>query len=71
MPGASYTPGWRKTDSHELSRPVIICYDGSESPKHAIRSAGLTGVRSMLLGSVSNAVVHHTERATLVVPKPQ
>ena len=51
--------------------PVIICYDGSESPKHAIRSAGLTGVRSMLLGSVSNAVVHHTERATLVVPKPQ
>ena len=30
-------------------------------------SRGLTGVRSMLLGSVSNAVVHHTERPTLVI----
>jgi nucleotide-binding universal stress UspA family protein len=30
-------------------------------------SRGLTGVRSMLLGSVSNAVVHHTKRPTLVI----
>jgi hypothetical protein len=33
-------------------------------------SRGLTGVRSMLLGSVSNAVVHHTERPTLVIHRP-
>jgi nucleotide-binding universal stress UspA family protein len=32
-------------------------------------SRGLTGVRSMLLGSVSNAVVHHTERPTLVISR--
>jgi nucleotide-binding universal stress UspA family protein len=30
-------------------------------------SRGLTGVRSMLLGSVSGAVVNHADRPTLVV----
>jgi nucleotide-binding universal stress UspA family protein len=33
-------------------------------------SRGLTGVRSMLLGSVSSAVVHHADRPTLVVHMP-
>ena len=33
-------------------------------------SRGLTGVRSMLLGSVSNAVVHHADRPTLVIRQP-
>jgi nucleotide-binding universal stress UspA family protein len=31
---------------------------------------GLTGMRSMLLGSVSSAVVHHADRPTLVIPRP-
>jgi nucleotide-binding universal stress UspA family protein len=30
-------------------------------------SRGLTGVRSMLLGSVSSAVVHHADLPTLVI----
>src|SRR5215211_722379 len=30
-------------------------------------SRGLTGVRSMLLGSVSDAVVHHADRPTLII----
>jgi nucleotide-binding universal stress UspA family protein len=33
-------------------------------------SRGLTGLRSMLLGSVSNGVVHHAERPALVIPRP-
>ena len=33
-------------------------------------SRGLTGVRSMLLGSVSGAVVHHADRPTLVIRQP-
>jgi nucleotide-binding universal stress UspA family protein len=30
-------------------------------------SRGLTGLRAMLLGSVSNAVVHHADRPTLII----
>lgn len=33
-------------------------------------SRGLTGLRSMLLGSVSSAVVHHARQPTLVVHCP-
>jgi nucleotide-binding universal stress UspA family protein len=33
-------------------------------------SRGLTGVRAMLLGSVSTAVVHRADRPTLVIPQP-
>jgi nucleotide-binding universal stress UspA family protein len=33
-------------------------------------SRGLTGLRSMLLGSVSNGVVHHADRPTLVIHRP-
>jgi nucleotide-binding universal stress UspA family protein len=33
-------------------------------------SRGLTGLRSMLLGSVSSAVVHHADRPTLVIRQP-
>jgi nucleotide-binding universal stress UspA family protein len=33
-------------------------------------SRGLTGLRSMLLGSVSSAVVHHADRPTLVIHRP-
>jgi nucleotide-binding universal stress UspA family protein len=33
-------------------------------------SRGLTGLRAMLLGSVSSAVVHHADRPTLIVRQP-
>lgn len=33
-------------------------------------SRGLSGVRAMLLGSVSSAVVHHVERPALVIRRP-
>jgi nucleotide-binding universal stress UspA family protein len=35
-----------------------------------IGSRGLTGLRSILLGSVSTAVVHHADRPTLVIHSP-
>jgi nucleotide-binding universal stress UspA family protein len=35
-----------------------------------IGSRGLTGLRAMLLGSVSTAVVHHAGRPTVVIHRP-
>jgi nucleotide-binding universal stress UspA family protein len=35
-----------------------------------IGSRGLTGLRAMLLGSVSSAVVHHAGRPTVVIHRP-
>jgi nucleotide-binding universal stress UspA family protein len=32
---------------------------------------GLTGVKSLLLGSVSHAVLQHADRAVVVVPSPE
>jgi nucleotide-binding universal stress UspA family protein len=36
----------------------------------AMGTRGLSGVKSFLLGSVSQFVVHHADRAVLVVPDP-
>ena len=33
-------------------------------------SRGLTGLRSLLVGSVSHAVIQHADRAVIVVPSP-
>ena len=54
-------PVWKTilevAESHDVSTIVI-------------GSRGLTGLRSMLLGSVSTAVVHHADRPTLVIHSP-
>jgi nucleotide-binding universal stress UspA family protein len=49
---------------------ILLCYDGSEGAKRAIAGAHATlGHKpSALLGSVSNAVVHHSARPVLVIP---
>jgi nucleotide-binding universal stress UspA family protein len=36
-----------------------------------IGSRGLTGLRSLLLGSVSHGVIQHADRAVIVVPSPE
>lgn len=37
----------------------------------ALGSRGLTGVKSLLLGSVSHAVIQHADRTVIVVPSPK
>lgn len=64
------------------SKPILIAYDGSEGARAAIVDAadredaraivvgsrGLSGVKSALLGSVANGVVHHSTRPVVVIP---
>ena len=49
---------------------ILEIADHHDAATIVMGSRGLTGVRSMLLGSVSSAVVHHTDRPTLVVHLP-
>ena len=49
---------------------IVETADSHDAAAIVMGSRGLAGVRSMLLGSVSNAVVHHAERPTLVIRQP-
>jgi nucleotide-binding universal stress UspA family protein len=51
-------------------KTILTIADGYRVAMIVMGSRGLTGVRSMLLGSVSNAVVHHADRPTLVTRQP-
>ena len=51
-------------------KTIVETADLHDAAAIVMGSRGLTGLRSMLLGSVSNAVVHHTDRPTLVVHRP-
>lgn len=51
-------------------KAILEIADRYDAAAIAMGSRGLTGIRSMLLGSVSGAVVHHTGRPTLVVHLP-
>jgi nucleotide-binding universal stress UspA family protein len=51
-------------------KTIVETADLHDAAVIVMGSRGLTGLRSMLLGSVSNAVVHHTDRPTLVIHHP-
>ena len=52
-------------------RTIVETADRHDSAAIVMGSRGLAGVRSMLLGSISSAVLHHADRPTLVVRRPQ
>jgi nucleotide-binding universal stress UspA family protein len=52
-------------------KTLVDTADHDDAAAIVIGSRGLTGLRSMLLGSVSGAVLHHTDRPTLVVHQPR
>ena len=58
----------------ETTRPVwetiVEFADRHEAATIVMGSRGLTGLRSMLLGSVSSAVVHHSNRPTMIIRRP-
>ena len=59
----------------EVTGPIWATIVETADRYHAativLGSRGLSGVRLMLLGSVSSAVVHHADRPTLVIRRPR
>ena len=51
-------------------KTIVETADLHDAAAIVMGSRGLSGLRSMLLGSVSNAVVHHADRPTLVIHRP-
>jgi nucleotide-binding universal stress UspA family protein len=50
-------------------KTILEFADRHDAATIVMGSRGLTGLRSMLLGSVSNGVVHHAQRPALVIPR--
>jgi nucleotide-binding universal stress UspA family protein len=51
-------------------KSIVEIADRNDAVTIVMGSRGLTGLRAMLLGSVSSAVVHHADRPTLIVRRP-
>lgn len=50
-------------------KTIVETADQRDAAMIVLGSRGLTGLRSVLLGSVSGAVVHHAHLPTMVVPR--
>ena len=51
-------------------KTIVDIADRNDAATIVMGSRGLTGLQSMLLGSVSSAIVHHADRPTLVIRQP-
>ena len=51
-------------------KTIVEIADRHHAATIVMGSRGLTGLQSMLLGSVSSAIVHHADRPTLVIRQP-
>ncbi|MCK2214193.1 universal stress protein [Actinomadura sp. ATCC 31491] len=57
-------------DNESVWKTIVDVADELDASLIVTGSRGLAGVRSVLLGSVSNHVLHHAHRPTLIVPPP-
>jgi nucleotide-binding universal stress UspA family protein len=53
-----------------IASAILAVADDLNVDAIVLGTRGLTGIRSMLLGSVSHAVLQHADRSVLVVPSP-
>jgi nucleotide-binding universal stress UspA family protein len=51
-------------------KTIVEIADRDDAATIVMGSRGLSGLRALLLGSVSSAVVHHADRPTLIVRQP-
>jgi nucleotide-binding universal stress UspA family protein len=54
-----------------VSGAILIAASDLDASAIVIGSRGLTRVKSLLLGSVSGAVIAHTDRPVVLVPSPE
>jgi len=52
-------------------KTIVEIADRHDAAAIVMGSRGLKGLRSMLMGSVSSAVVHHADRPALIIRRPQ
>jgi nucleotide-binding universal stress UspA family protein len=53
-----------------IASAILAVADDLDVDAIVLGTRGLTGIRSILLGSVSHAVLQHADRSVLVVPSP-
>lgn len=54
-----------------VARAILAEADRSDAEAIVLGTRGLTGLKSLLLGSVSHAVLQHANRPVIVVPSPE
>jgi nucleotide-binding universal stress UspA family protein len=55
---------------HSIAATILAQADDVGASAIVMGSRGLTGLKSLLLGSVSHGVIQHADRPVLVVPSP-
>ena len=53
-----------------VASAILDVADELDAEAIVVGSRGLTGVKSLLLGSVSHALLQHADRPVIVVPAP-
>jgi nucleotide-binding universal stress UspA family protein len=56
--------------SSGVERAILNAAEKLDAELVVLGTRGLSGVKSLVLGSVSHAVVHHADRPVLIVPSP-
>jgi nucleotide-binding universal stress UspA family protein len=55
----------------DIAAVILSVADDLDADLIVLGTRGFSGVKSLMLGSVSHAVLHHADRPVLVVPSPE